>query len=296
MLAQISATGQDASPAEWRTYVNRGLVPEIKQEAARFYGGLEDPESLYPGLDYFNPNHRLRLQTFPHHAKLFKAMDALRLTETEVYALCKWHGSKKAKFEHERRHGIKIRDTTWEGVHNWCPQEPTVTHCLKGYEGVENRDTSNQDLEDDEEDMETHPSEQEENSEATDSDDGLETSVQHSAGTSLNERLLAHAEAHTQARARGELVEINADWEEWMKQTLESHGSQDDLRAMSSEFVAELLQRQQDTMTMAPFANPSTPQLSHVEAGLPLDLSQSQAADGLETTTPARGSTAVGGN
>ena len=298
VLAQISAAHQDATPSEWRTYVNRCLVPEIKLETMRFYGGSEDQESQYPGLDYSNPNHRLRLQSFPQHAKFFKAIDALRLTETEIYMLCKWHGSKRAKNDHERKHGIKIRDTTWEGVHAWCAPEPTVTFCsgVGDHDGfTKQHDTAHMVENDD--DVESGLSDEEEDAlEESDSDEEMEASVQHSAGTSLNERLLAHAEAHTQARARGEQVEINADWEEWMKQTLESHGSQGDLRSLSSDFVARLLQRQQDPTIVAQDATSTVSQPSEVQARLVHPLSPSSNADTLETTAPARGSTVVSGH
>ncbi|KAL9132033.1 MAG: hypothetical protein Q9217_000161 [Psora testacea] len=224
VLAQIAPTKADPSSSDWRAYITRYIVPEVRQESTRFFGSTDCIESQNPGLDYASTAHRLRLHSFPHHNQLFTVFDKLQLTQGEIHALCKWYGTKKAREEFERKHRVKITDTTWDGVEPYQFIEPTLTLCggtradavtnfvHGGNEMYENKD---EEMGDSEEGEEEEAEEGEEISEAS------EDELQQSVGVELNERLMASAEAHAEARARGEPVTMDAEWEQWLKEAAE---------------------------------------------------------------------------
>ena len=223
VLAHLAPSKTDPSSSDWRSYINRYIVPEVKQEIIRFFGSIDNHEAQYPGLDYSNPAHRLRLRSFPHHHQLFVVFDKLRLTESELNTLCKWHGTKRAKEEFEKKHHLKIADTTWEGVHPYCHLEPTITlregddvvletQMLAGYNRMRDEDEEMGASQDGEEDVDE---------EESISGDGSEDELHQSVGVELNERLRANAEADAEARARGEQVTMDAEWEQWLKEAAE---------------------------------------------------------------------------
>lgn len=74
------------------------------------------PEARFPGLDYTLPYHRLRLRRYPHHRRLFAALDALRLTEQEIYTLCDWEGTLIVRRRYEQQNHIRLRDTTGDEI------------------------------------------------------------------------------------------------------------------------------------------------------------------------------------
>ncbi|KAH0177727.1 hypothetical protein KCU90_g28003, partial [Aureobasidium melanogenum] len=84
-----------------------------------FYGSLDSIEARYPGLNYCHGPHRMRLGRFPHHARLFSAIDYLAITEQEVMDLVRWEGTLWARQRYERDENIKVRDTTGDGISEW---------------------------------------------------------------------------------------------------------------------------------------------------------------------------------
>ena len=116
-------------PNSWAQHVSRHLVPEVRLETTNFYGALDCVEAQYPGLDYSHPPHRARLWRFTNHRRLFRVMDELGLTKSEIYSLCQWEGTKSAKDKYERDTGRPIRDTTADGVEEDERREPVrITH------------------------------------------------------------------------------------------------------------------------------------------------------------------------
>lgn len=103
-------------PASFSAYIAGELIPEVRLETATFYGSLDCLEAQYPGLDYTYAPHRMRLSRYPWHARLFKAFDALRLTDSEIASLCTWEGTKSARERYEKEEGVAVRDTTADGV------------------------------------------------------------------------------------------------------------------------------------------------------------------------------------
>ncbi|KAG8533821.1 uncharacterized protein KY384_001562 [Bacidia gigantensis] len=224
VLARLITPKAELRDIDWRRYIDKYIVPEVRLESQRFCGPTEDHEYLYPGLDYAKPAHRLRLIHFHAHRQLFKAFDELRLTESEIYHLCNWVGTKWAKDEFERENNMRIPNTTWEGVHPYQPPPQatvTIVDDLQSLGGVHHlnphikQDEEDEDMEDVSED-ETYMTEEEPTS-GDDSEDELQQSV----GLSLNERLRASAEANAAARARGEAVTTDAEWEQWLKELAE---------------------------------------------------------------------------
>ena len=106
-------------PVSFSAHLAKNLVPEVRVETATFYGSLDTIEARYPGLNYSHPPHRRRLGRFPHHAALFKAFDALGLTEGEIAGFCRWEGTKWARERYERDEGIKVQDTTGLDIPEW---------------------------------------------------------------------------------------------------------------------------------------------------------------------------------
>ena len=280
VVAQLISSKKDLTLSDWRSYITQYLVPEIKLESNRFFGGIDDQESRYPGLDYANPAHRLRLGSFHHHAGLFKAFDKLRLTEHEIYILCKWHGTKRAKDEHERNRQTRVIDTTWAGVHPYQLSEPTVTvprdnGNIVDSSGARPRpDDSVLQGEDDDmadsEDEESYNMDEDEDL----SDEESEDELQQSIGVELNQRLVAGAEANAEARARGEQVITDAEWEQWMKEAAERGET---LGTFPSGSTSAMIDQ-----TSLPW-RPEIPNILGVNIGLPNAASQAQPA----TTQPS---------
>ncbi|MCJ1361762.1 hypothetical protein MMC16_000862 [Acarospora aff. strigata] len=213
-------------PTTFAAHISRNLVPEVRVETATFYGTLDSIEAQYPGLDYSKPAHRMRLGRFQWHRLLFKAFDDLRLTENEIASLCRWEGTLWARQRYERDGCTKVQDTTGEEISPWVPPNRRV-HEAHPRAGGESNVYQNRTLTDSEEDAE----EQEEEDEVMDETDdaGLESEEEddeeeeeeeeeiQSVGVELNQRLLAA----TDARARGEDVVLDADWEQWLKEAAE---------------------------------------------------------------------------
>lgn len=205
---------QGRDPSTLQAHIAKNLIPEVRLETLCFYGPEDCLESQYPGLDYLNPGHRLRLSRFQWHRRLFRAFDALRLTEREIHQLCRWEGTKCARDRYEKDEGVKIRDTTWEDVTAQSEQRGPISF-VPVPRGTE-------DTEDDNLSLRGGDSVEDEDMEDSDGDDeGIEGSedgiVTNSVGVELNQTLFAASEAS----ARGEEVELNPAWEQWLKEAAE---------------------------------------------------------------------------
>ena len=214
IMSCLFAPRRDLDPNDWQTHVRRNIVHEVRAETIRFYGPTDCLEAQYPGLDYNKPAHRLRLSHFPYHRRLFRVFDQLRLSDSEIQALCKWEGTRYAREAYEASSRFKIRDTTWEGVIDYKHRPTTATRpLLRGVHlekavGQLSKHTGSEQEDDEMEDS---------NVEEEASEEGSEDEIQQSVGVELNQRLLAA----TEARARGEDAIIDADWEQWLKEAAE---------------------------------------------------------------------------
>ncbi|KAI1425107.1 hypothetical protein F5Y12DRAFT_392640 [Xylaria sp. FL1777] len=199
----------------FQSLLHRYLILEVRQEVHSFYGHLDTQEAKYPGLDYCNRIHRIRLSRWPWHRRLFRAFDNLRLTNAEIAGLTKWEGTKWAKDRFERDSGITIRDTAADEMALWVPPEdrPQVPRRIsratfqEPEEEEEEEGEEDLDVDEDEEDMDLEQAEEE-------SDGELE-----SIGFALNERLRERAARHE----AGELSEpYEEEWEQWLKNAIDS--------------------------------------------------------------------------
>jgi hypothetical protein len=214
-----NATSND--PHSFHAFLQRCLIMEVRSEVHSFYGHLDTQEAKYPGLDYSNKIHRIRLSRWKWHRRLFRAFDALGLTANEIANLTKWEGTKWAKDRYEQEQGIRIRDTASDGMPHWghlqdkpTPYarpsrymvDPSVQHPTKGDEQCDDDDDDDDEEDEDEEDYED---EQE-------SDDEEEMV---SVGVELNERLRAQA---ARREAGDRTAVMDEEWEQWLKNALET--------------------------------------------------------------------------
>ncbi|KAI0007612.1 hypothetical protein F4779DRAFT_496566 [Xylariaceae sp. FL0662B] len=190
-------------PINFQVHLNRNLIPEVRQEVVSFYGHLDTQEAKYPGLDYCHPIHRIRLSRWQWHRRLFRAFDALRLTESEIAGLTKWEGTKWAKERFERDSGIIIRDTLSDDIADWVEPEDRP-QPMRARTSTEPDDLDEEATATPDEDMEREE----------DSDGELE-----SIGVELNERLRERAAR----REAGNMSEpLDEEWEQWLKNAIES--------------------------------------------------------------------------
>lgn len=216
VMSRLYPQRKDNNPSDWQTYIRRSLIQEVRTETVCFYGAANCLEAQYPGLDYANPAHRVRLSRFPAHRKLFRVFDELRLTNYEIQRLCTWEGTRWARETYEANNRVKIKDTTWNGVVDLTNKRTTVT-VAPSYTGeiieTEPGGISENDLDSEGEDAEMSDSDEGDELSEEESEDELQRSV----GVDLNQRLLVA----TEARARGEEANIDADWEQWLKEAAE---------------------------------------------------------------------------
>ncbi|KAI0171189.1 hypothetical protein BJ166DRAFT_215992 [Pestalotiopsis sp. NC0098] len=192
---------RSTDPQHFHSLLHRHLILEVRQEVHSFYGHLDTQEAKYPGLDYCNRIHRIRLSRWPWHRRLFRAFDGLRLTNSEISNLTKWEGTKWAKERFERDAGVVIRDTAGDEVGEWIEPEDRP------------RADRNPRVVEPEEEEEDEEEEQDEVDEEMDEDSDGELS---SIGIALNQRLLARREAGDNS---GPLEE---EWEQWLKTAIDS--------------------------------------------------------------------------
>ena len=224
-MARLFPYKRDIDPQYWQTHIKRNLIPELQTEVNCFYGPTPCIESQYPGLDYTKPNHRLRLNRFQYHRKLFRVIDDLRLTDAEIRRICCWQGTSRVKETFETTKKVTIRDTTWDGIQESRLKQTTMTMpCLRGGEccEAELEPIAKDEMDSKGEDKEEEEAAEEEGMDRSDemdnlSDEESEDELQQSVGVELNQRLLAA----TEARARGEDAILDADWEQWLKEAAE---------------------------------------------------------------------------
>ena len=216
VMSRLFPQRKNIDPSEWQNHIRRNLVQEVRRETVCFYGTFSCLEARYPGLDYANPAHRLRLNRFPCHRKLFRVFDELRLTDYEIQRLCMWEGTRLARETYEANNRFKIKDTTWNGVHDFRNRRATV--IMASGSTQQTIETESGEISDND------SGSQDGNGETRDFDEGeelfeeeSEDELQQSVGFHLNQRLLAA----TEARARGEEAAIDADWEQWLKEAME---------------------------------------------------------------------------
>ncbi|KAK7510356.1 hypothetical protein IWZ03DRAFT_318909 [Phyllosticta citriasiana] len=191
-------------PSSFSAHLSKNLVGEVRIETATFYGSLDTIEARYPGLNYSHGPHRKRLARFPHHARLFRAFDELRLTESEIASLCRWEGTLWARQRYERDEGIKVLDTTGNEIGSWQGQSRRSARKnseikVKTDIEVEIEDQQQQANEAEDEDMED------------DSDEEIE-----SIGIPLNQRLIEAAARREQGAPN---VMMDADWEKYLERS-----------------------------------------------------------------------------
>ncbi|KAI1378657.1 hypothetical protein F4677DRAFT_374029 [Hypoxylon crocopeplum] len=227
-------------PQNFHTLLHRSLIPEVRSEVHSFYGHLDTQEAKYPGLDYTNRIHRIRLSRWPWHRRLFRAFDALRLTSSEIANLTKWEGTKWAKDRFERDSGITIQDTAFEEISEFVEPEdrPRMARATQT-EVVDDLPPLVPILD---EDME---GEEEEDS------DGELTSV----GVALNERLRERAARH---EAGDTSLPLDEEWEQWLKNAIESG---------ELPFLTEQIVREANNITLVPQALFPPRMLSAARAG-----------------------------
>ncbi|MCJ1273055.1 hypothetical protein MMC21_000844 [Puttea exsequens] len=218
LMTKLFPEKKSSNPVDWHHHVRRNLTQEVKWETLRFFGPNDCLESRYPGLDYNNPAHRMRLSQFSNHRKLFRAFDEFHLTHQEIERLCTWDGTKASRDAYEKINST-VRDTTWLGIEDFGDVSPTVrrfggiseaARLGRGSSSVHANLGMQVDSSDTGLDEATEEVEEE-------SEDEMEQSM----GVELNERLLAA----TEARARGENASMDPDWEQWLKEAAERVGS-----------------------------------------------------------------------
>lgn len=194
-------------PGSFTSHVTRNLVPEVRIETSTFYGSLDCIEAQYPGLDYSHPPHRMRLSRFYWHRRLFRAFDDLRLTPEEISSLCRWEGTKSARERYEKEEGVKVRDTTADGVQVDAIIAPTIeVHFEDGPSTVSNAETA----------ITTAKVVKDGGLSPEETDESSDGEME-SCGVSLNNHLLAA----TEARDRGVDAPLDEDWEQWLKDARE---------------------------------------------------------------------------
>ena len=230
---------RSGDPATLQAHISRYIVPEVQEETLRYYGPDGGLEAQYPGLDYTDPRHRKRLSWFPHHKRLFQAFDELRLASSEIKNLCRWEGTLHLKEKFEREAGTLIPDSAWPygdpppartptacwTDHGTAQSIPTLlfassealpfpdSHQLDQRQTVMGED----DIEDNIDEREPITNEEREDDETTSNVSSEDDTLSYSVGVELNQRLLAA----TAARARGEEVVLDPDWEQWLKEAAE---------------------------------------------------------------------------
>ncbi|CAN8101327.1 unnamed protein product [Discula destructiva] len=196
--------GQD--PVNFDTLLQRYLILEIRQEVISFYGHLDTCEAKYPGLDYNNRTHRIRLSRWQWHRRLFRALDALRLTPSEISNLTKWEGTKWAKERYEREQNCIIRDTAMDGLSVRTGELSTERVRQQRRTQTEANQTSPTMERDEDDDA------------MQEVDDDSEGELE-SVGVALNEQL----QERLAARNAGDLsLPLDEAWEQWFKNAVET--------------------------------------------------------------------------
>ncbi|KAI4740613.1 hypothetical protein E4T50_08938 [Aureobasidium sp. EXF-12298] len=276
LYAHLFPNPGPSDPPNFQTHLARDLIPEIRIETATFYGSLDSIEARYPGLNYCHGPHRMRLGRFPHHARLFTAIDDLVITDQEVMDLVRWEGTLWARQRFERDENIKVRDTTGDGISDWI--DPRIRSKQKALIRVHTEvaitegshpvdmllddhchgDIISQDLLQEHDDAEEDDDrDDDQDQDDNDDDDDVGDNIQ-SIGHELNRRLLAAIAA----RQQGLNVEMDPEFEAYLKELVESGHLLATSRPvdgpMSRSDTSSPLPRLAISSTVADIAAPST--------------------------------------
>ena len=261
-----------SDPASFAAHITRNLVPEVRIETSTFYGSLDCIEAQYPGLDYSYGPHRMRLGRFPWHRRLFRVFDELRLTEAEISSLCRWEGTKSARERYEKEEGVKVQDTTANGVRPASPSPlPSIeVHFEDGPEPM--RDSAPRiESQGDTAATNTAAPATAVSAAGAINDRGVDCVVSHhaseddssdeemeSCGVELNHRLMAA----TAAREQGVDVPLDEDWEQWLKEAGERGSYTNMLHAIRADQPLRLL----TYIPPPPFSHPSRTGVAPISA------------------------------
>ena len=184
------------------------------------------------------------------------------MTSAEIDTLCRWEGTKYARQKYERDNDTKIRDTTWDEVEQLEQRRATAvrTQLRGGADGEARNDRAGLNgasLTNEEDEMEDSDEEAFEE----ESEDELQQSI----GVDLNRRLLAA----TEARARGEEVVMDEDWEQWLKEAAERSGSLPSIPGTGTSQDPANHPGPYGQIIPAIFSSNPTPQVRTVQARLP---------------------------
>ncbi|SPO02122.1 uncharacterized protein DNG_04795 [Cephalotrichum gorgonifer] len=232
-------------PTDFQSLLGQNLIPEVRQEVFSFYGHLDTPEAKYPGLDYCNRIHRIRLSRWPWHRRLFRTFDSLRLTDHEISKLTKWEGTKWAKERYEREQGAPIRDTTADGFADSAEsamRTPRVLSPLRESRMVmavrSDETDAALDLEQEDEVLDEGDGEgPDEGAEEDEEGNGESDDVMESVGPTLNERL---REQVARREAGDHTAVLDEEWEQWLRNALESGGFPDVAEAIFQDLEPTL--------------------------------------------------------
>lgn len=216
---QMFPNPRPSDPQNFNAVLQRFLILEVRRETHNFYGHLDTPEAKYPGLDYTNPIHRIRLSRWMFHRRLFRAFDALRLTPAEISRLARWEGTKWAKERYEQEQGVRIRDTTADGFPNYAdPDDPYAAPPQRA------------EAESDEADARAAPARrnagagraegEEEGGEEARAGQEESDGEMESLGASPNERLRERAALRNVSGDNS--MSLDEEWENWIKFAIES--------------------------------------------------------------------------
>lgn len=232
---------RSSDPSSFAAHITRNLVPEVRVETSIFYGHLDCIEAQYPGLDYSYGPHRMRLGRFPWHRRLFRAFDALGLTDEEISELCCWEGTRSARQRYEVDEGITVQDTTGDSIPSAIPGPVPVAEIHYDY------CTSDDEFDmimDNRSDDTVRASDSRTSSVSLDyhqlndefEDEYSDEEVE-SCGLDLNNRLIAAMAA----RDQGADVPLDEDWEKWLKEAAEQGGYAEVTNAIRSDHTLRLL-------------------------------------------------------
>jgi hypothetical protein len=217
VFEHMFAAAGTRSPASWDAFVTRSLIPEVRHEVQAFYGHLQTLEAKYPGLDYTHPIHRVRLSRWPWHRRLFRAFDALGLTDAEIAGLTKWEGTKWAKEKYETESGTKIMDSTADDIQQtWIEPEErwsVVSQARATPSLLESAADEDEELDDEDED-DGDDDDDDDADLQTDDESSILQSMTMATADSLRERT-----AQTSVPAANDTAEA---WEQWLKTAIET--------------------------------------------------------------------------
>lgn len=259
---------RSSDPSSFAAHITRNLVPEVRVETSTFYGHLDCIEAQYPGLDYSYGPHRLRLGRFPWHRRLFRAFDALGLTDQEISELCCWEGTKSARQRYEADEGITVQDTTGDSIPLAIPDPLPMVEIHYDY----CRSDDGLDLiTDNRSDDTVRASDSRSSSVSLDyhvlndefEDEYSDEEVE-SCGLDLNNRLMAAMAA----RDRGADVPLDEDWEKWLKEAAEQGGYAEVTNAIRLDHTLRLLPEPVSLSSRRESSRRATPATQSAEAYL----------------------------